>query len=103
MWGRGVSHQFRVHRVRPDHLTADPHQGADTQRRQLADPGKHTGKVLSTSEATCAALKRKKHTIIIISQNKQSAHVCLFQILQQMLCKISTVCDLLCITAENIQ
>lgn len=25
-----ISYQFGVHWVRPDHLTTDPHQGADT-------------------------------------------------------------------------
>lgn len=35
---RVASHQFRVHWVRSDHLTTDPHQGADAHGGQLTDP-----------------------------------------------------------------
>lgn len=36
-----IPYQFGVHWVRPDHLTADPHQGADTHGRQLPDSRDH--------------------------------------------------------------
>lgn len=36
-----MSHQFRVHRMRPHYLTTDPHQSAYTHRWKLSDPGKH--------------------------------------------------------------
>lgn len=39
-----ISYQFRVDRVRPHHLTADPHQAADAHGRQLTDPASHTGR-----------------------------------------------------------